>query len=128
MMNDIQLIHTKQAPAAIGPYSQAIQAGPFLYTSGQIALTPAGDMVEGDVKAQVKQIFSNLSAVLEAAQVNRNQVIKATIFMTDLGDFGAVNAACEAFFGDHKPARSTVQVTALPRHAEVEIELTAYRG
>lgn len=127
-MPSIRSIHTEAAPAAIGPYSQAIEAGPFVYTSGQIPLTPAGDMVTDGIEHEVKQVFSNLSAVLDAAHVRRDQVIKATIFMTHLADFGTVNAACETFFGDHKPARSTVQIAALPKGAQVEIELVAYRG
>lgn len=125
MMN---IVHTNEAPAAIGPYSQAVEVGPFLYTSGQIPLTPAGEMIDGDIGAQVQQVFANLSAVLKAAQANRDQVVKATIFMTNLQDFSIVNTACEQFFGDHKPARSTVQVAALPRGAQVEIELIVYKG
>ncbi|WAH42202.1 Rid family detoxifying hydrolase [Alicyclobacillus fastidiosus] len=124
----MKIIHSNAAPAAIGPYSQAVEVGPFLYTSGQIPLTAAGDVVEGDIGAQVKQVFANLDAVLTEAQASRNQVVKATIFMTNLADFGVVNSACETFFGDHKPARSTVQVAALPRGVQVEIELIVYKG
>lgn len=124
----LRIIQTTEAPAAIGPYSQAVAVGPFLYTSGQIPLTPSGDMVNGNVELQVQQVFANLDAVLRAADAKRNQVVKATIFMTDLGEFGVVNQACEKFFGDHKPARSTVQVAALPRGAQVEIELVVYTG
>ncbi|WAH37327.1 Rid family detoxifying hydrolase [Alicyclobacillus dauci] len=124
----MNIIHTNQAPAAIGPYSQAVEVGPFLYTSGQIPLTPRGEFVEGGIDVQVKQVFANLDAVLTEAKAARNQVVKATIFMTNLQDFGVVNTACEEFFGDHKPARSTVQVAALPRGAQVEIELVVYKG
>ncbi|WP_067621252.1 RidA family protein [Alicyclobacillus acidiphilus] len=124
----MQIIETNQAPAAIGPYSQAIQVGPFLYTSGQIPLTVDGELVTGGVEQQAAQVFKNLDAVLQAAGVSRNQVVKATIFMTDLGAFATVNEQFAAFFGSHKPARSTVQVAALPRGAEVEIELVAYCG
>jgi len=124
----MQIIHTDQAPKAIGPYSQAVQVDRFVYTSGQIPLTPEGEMVQGGVKEQVEQVFRNLDAVLTAAGARRDQVVKATIFMTDLAEFQVVNEACEAFFGSHKPARSTVQVAALPRGAKVEIELVAYLG
>lgn len=124
-MNTIQ---TKNAPAAIGPYSQAIEIGPFVYTSGQIPLTLDGDMVTGGIEAEVKQVFANLDAVLTEANAARDQVVKATIFMTDLAEFSIVNQACEKFFGSHKPARSTVQVAALPRGAHVEIELIAFKG
>nr|WP_146823587.1 Rid family detoxifying hydrolase [Alicyclobacillus suci] len=124
----MNMIQTDKAPAAIGPYSQAVEVGPFLYTSGQIPLTPAGEMVDGGIEAQVNQVFANLDAVLAAASAARNQVVKATIFMTDLADFAVVNRACETFFGEHKPARSTVQVAALPRGAQVEIELVVYKG
>ncbi|MFD1673600.1 Rid family detoxifying hydrolase [Alicyclobacillus fodiniaquatilis] len=124
----MQMIHTTKAPAAIGPYSQAVEVGPFLYTSGQIPLTLAGEVVAGGIEEQVAQVFANLDAILTAANAARNQVVKATIFMTDLQEFGIVNAACESFFGEHKPARSTVQVAALPRGVRVEIELIVYRG
>lgn len=124
----MNIIHTNQAPAAIGPYSQAVEVGPFLFTSGQIPLTASGELVQGSIEEQVKQVFANLDAVLKEAKADRNQVVKATIFMTDLKDFGAVNTACESFFGDHKPARSTVQVAALPRGVQVEIELVVYKG
>lgn len=124
----MNIIQTNEAPAAIGPYSQAVEVGPFLYTSGQIPLNTSGQIIEGGVDAQVEQVFANLDAVLRAASAERNQVVKATIFMTDLAEFSVVNAACERFFGNHKPARSTVQVAALPRGAQVEIELVVYKG
>lgn len=124
----LEIIQTTEAPAAIGPYSQAVAVGPFLYTSGQIPLTPSGEMVTGNIESQAAQVFANLDAVLRAAGAERNQVVKATIFMTDLSEFGVVNQACEGFFGEHKPARSTVQVAGLPRGAQVEIELVVYKA
>ena len=124
----MKTIATELAPAAIGPYAQAVEVGPFVYTSGQIPLRKDGTLVEGSIEAQVKQVLSNLDAVLTEAQVSRNQVCKATIFMTNLADFGTVNQAYGEFFGDHKPARSTVQVAALPKGVAIEIELVAYKG
>lgn len=112
------------APAAIGPYVHAIRLGDLLFTSGQIPLTTAGDMPTG-IEAQTEQVFDNLAAVLAEAGSAFDQVVKATVFVTDLGDFAALNAIYEKRFGDHKPARSTVQVAALPRGASVEIELIA---
>lgn len=124
----MKFIATDAAPAAIGPYSQAVQTGDFVFTSGQIPLRPDGSLVEGGMEAQVQQVLINLDAVLQAAGVTRQQVVKATIFMTDLAAFGTVNEAYAAFFGDHRPARSTVQVAALPRGVAIEIELVASRA
>jgi 2-iminobutanoate/2-iminopropanoate deaminase len=124
----MKTIATANAPAAIGPYAQAVEVGPFVYTSGQIPLHADGTLVEGGIGEQVKQVLANLDAVLKEAGVARNQVCKATIFMTNLADFGLVNEAYGAFFGDHKPARSTVQVAALPKGVQIEIELVAYKG
>ncbi|WP_067926369.1 RidA family protein [Alicyclobacillus shizuokensis] len=123
----MRIIATEKAPAAIGPYSQAVEIGGVVYTSGQIPLRPDGTLVEGDVEEQVKQVLANLDAVLAAAGVRRTNVVKATIFLTDLADFDTVNEAYGAFFGDHRPARSCVQVAALPKGAKVEIELVAVR-
>ena len=110
------------APAAIGPYSQAVAVGDLLFTSGQIPLTLDGTMPEG-IAAQTEQVFDNLAAVLVAAGTGLDRVVKATVFVTDLGDFATLNAVYEKRFGSHTPARSTVQVAALPRGASVEIEL-----
>lgn len=122
----MQQIRTAAAPEAIGPYSQAIVHGGLLYTAGQIPLDPAsGQMVEGGVTAQAEQVLRNLDAVLDAAGASRDSVIKTTVFLRDLNDFVAVNEVYAAFFGDHRPARSTVQVARLPRDAAVEIELVA---
>ena len=110
------------APAAIGPSVHAVAVGDLLFTSGQIPLTLDGTMPEG-IAAQTEQVFDNLAAVLAAAGTGLDRVVKATVFVTDLGDFATLNAVYEKRFGSHKPARSTVQVAALPRGASVEIEL-----
>lgn len=122
MMTTVQ---TPNAPGAIGPYSQAMVANGMVFTSGQIALTPAGEMVEGDVGAQCVQVLANLKAVLEAAGSSLDHVIKTTIFLDNMDDFGAVNAIYAEAFGDHKPARSTVAVKTLPKNALVEIDAIA---
>ena len=121
----IERIATGQAPAAIGPYSQAVRFGGLLFTSGQIALTPAGDFAQGGIEAETRQVFANLQAILEAGGAAPGDVIKATVFLKDMDDFARVNTMYAEFFGEHKPARSTVQVAALPRGARVEIELIA---
>lgn len=120
-------ISTDAAPAAIGPYSQAIRSGDLIYTSGQIPLDPrTGEMVQGDVAAQTERVMENLAAVLAAAGTSFERVLKTTIFLTDLGDFKAVNEVYgKRFEGMAPPARSTVQVAALPKGARVEIELIA---
>ena len=124
-MNHFEILHTDAAPAAIGPYSQAVRAGSFLFTSGQIPLTPDGQMVAEDAQAQAKQVFSNLDAILVNAGATRSQVVKATVFVADLADFDTINKVYAEFFGDHRPARTTVQVAKLPRDAKVEIEVVA---
>lgn len=121
----MKTVQTPNAPAAIGPYSQAMIANGMVFTSGQIALTPAGEMVNGDVKAQCAQVLSNLKAVLEAAGSSFDKVIKTTIFLDNMDDFGAVNELYGTAFGDHKPARSTVAVKTLPKNALVEIDAIA---
>jgi 2-iminobutanoate/2-iminopropanoate deaminase len=121
----IQNVQTPNAPAAIGPYSQAMIANGMVFTSGQIALTPSGEMVEGDVSAQCIQVIANLKAVLEAAGSSFDKVIKTTIFLADMDDFGAVNAIYGEAFGNHKPSRSTVAVKTLPKNALVEIDAIA---
>jgi 2-iminobutanoate/2-iminopropanoate deaminase len=114
---------------AIGPYSQAVEVGDLLFLSGQIPLDPAtGELVAGGVEAQTSRVMANLGAVLGAAQLGFSQVVKATIYLTDLADFAAVNGVYASYFGDAPPARATVQVAALPRAARVEIELIAHRG
>jgi 2-iminobutanoate/2-iminopropanoate deaminase len=124
-MDDLQILHTDAAPAAIGPYSQAVKVGNLLFTSGQIPLTPAGQMVTGDAQVQARQVFANLQAILEAAGTMPSRVVKATVFVADLADFDVINKVYAEFFGDHRPARTTVQVAKLPRDAKVEIEVVA---
>lgn len=121
----MDFVQTDKAPQSIGPYSQAVKNGGLVYTSGQIALTPEGVMLEGDVEAQAKQVLTNLSHVLEAAGSGLDQVIKTTIFIADMDDFAKINAIYESFFGSHKPARSTVAVKTLPKNALVEIDCIA---
>jgi len=119
-------ISTAQAPAAIGPYSQAIRADGYLFCSGQLGLDPAtGDFVAGDVGAQAEQALRNLGAVLEAAGLTFGDVVKTTIFLADMADFAAVNGVYGRFVTDPPPARSTVAVAALPKGGRVEIEATA---
>jgi 2-iminobutanoate/2-iminopropanoate deaminase len=129
-VSDRQTISTTAAPAAIGPYSQAVGAGPYLFASGQIGLDPAtAHLVDGGIDAQTRQVMANLSAVLDAAGLSFADVVKTTIFLIDMNDFGAVNAIyAEAFEGAPPPARSTVTVAALPRGARVEIDAIALRA
>jgi 2-iminobutanoate/2-iminopropanoate deaminase len=122
-------ISTKDAPAAIGPYSQAVKAGGMMFLSGQIPLDPAtGAMVDGDVRAQTERVMENLAAVLAAAGLTFANVVKTTIYLTDLGDFAAVNEVYGKRFASHPPARATVQVAALPKGARVEIDAIAIAG
>jgi len=125
--NSVQkIIETVAAPKPIGPYSQAIRAGGFLFLSGQIALDPeTGDVVAGDTSAQARRVLLNLKAVLEASGSGLSKVVKTTIYLTDLNDFGAVNQVYGEFFGEVKPARSTVQVSRLPKEVRVEIDAIA---
>jgi 2-iminobutanoate/2-iminopropanoate deaminase len=119
-------IRTSQAPAAIGPYSQAIRSGDLLFTSGQIPLDPAtGNLVDGDITAQTRRVMANLNAVLSEAGARFADVVKTTIFLVDMGDFAAVNAVYGQHFAAAPPARSTVQVARLPKDARVEIEMIA---
>jgi 2-iminobutanoate/2-iminopropanoate deaminase len=122
------IVSTEKAPKAIGPYSQAVIAGDLIFTSGQIALDPATQqLVPGDIRAQTERVMENLAAVLEAAGAGFESVVKATIFVADLGDFATVNEIFGKRFPRSPPARSTVQVAALPKGARVEIELIARR-
>jgi len=125
----MQIIATDGAPKAIGPYSQAIKSGNLLYTSGQISLDPAtGNLVEGNFDAHARRVFENLKAVLTEAGATFSNVIKATVYVTDLANFQALNAIYAEYFGDHKPARTTIQAAALPKGAPVEIDLVAVIG
>jgi 2-iminobutanoate/2-iminopropanoate deaminase len=128
-VSDRQTIRTTAAPAAIGPYAQAVAAGPYVFASGQIALDPVtGQLIEGDVAAQARQVMANVAAVLAAAGLAFADIVKTTIFLTDMADFAAVNAVYgECFEGGPVPARSTVAVAALPRGSAVEIEVVAIR-
>ncbi len=121
----MKFIQTSAAPAAIGPYSQAVIANGILYTSGQIALNADGVMCDDDIKVQTKQVLQNLKAVLDSAGTSPSNVIKTTIFLASMDDFAVVNEIYGEFFGSHKPARSTVAVKTLPRNALVEIDLIA---
>jgi reactive intermediate/imine deaminase len=117
------IIHTEQAPAAIGPYSQAVRIGDTVYLSGQIPLLPStGVLLEGNVEAQARQVFENMQAVCAAAGGSLADIARLGIFLTDLGDFAAVNAVMAEYFSAPYPARSTVQVSALPRGALVEVD------
>jgi 2-iminobutanoate/2-iminopropanoate deaminase len=121
------IIHTEHAPAAVGPYSQAVRVGQFVYTAGQIPLDPAtGKMIEGAISAQTERALRNLEAVISKAGGTLKDVVKTTVFLQDMGDFGAMNAVYAEFFGDEPPARSAVEVAALPLGARVEIEAVAY--
>ena len=123
------IIHTDSAPKAIGPYSQAVRAGELLFCSGQIPLDPATmNVVEGDIETQTRRVLQNLSAVLEAAGTSLGWVVKTTVFLQDMGEFARMNAVYGEFFIDNRPARSTVQVAALPRNAKIEIEAIALMG
>lgn len=121
----MEFLHTDNAPAAIGPYSQAVKANGMLYTSGQIALTAQGEMLENDIKKQTRQVFANLKAILEDNDSSFEDVIKVNIFLTDMNDFGIVNVIMAEVFGDHKPVRSTIAVKTLPKNAMVEMDLIA---
>ena len=125
----VRAVSTESAPVAIGPYSQGIIAGGFLYTAGQIALDPSTtQVVEGDVVAQTKRVLQNLEAVLAAAGASWKDVVKTTVFLQDMKDFPRMNEVYSAVMGDARPARSTVQVAGLPRGVLVEIELVAHLG
>ena len=122
----LKTIKTDKAPSAIGPYSQGIVANGFLFTAGQIALDPSsGQIVEGDVKAQTERVLKNLTEVLGAAGVAWKDVVKTTVFLHDMNDFPAVNETYARMIGDARPARSTVQVSGLPRGVLVEIDAIA---
>ena len=122
----LQTISTDMAPAAIGPYSQAVKFGNMLFCSGQIPLDPStGEMVEGDVAVQAERVMSNIAAVLSVSGAGFDDVVKTTIYLVDMGDFASVNEVYGKCFQNHKPARSTVAVKALPRGALVEIEIIA---
>ncbi len=125
MSRQMEFIATDKAPAAIGPYSQGVKVNGMFYSSGQIALTPEGEMLEDDIIMQTMQVFSNLKAVLEAAGSSLDRVVKVMAFVADIEDFAVVNKIYAEAFGDHKPARSLVAAKTLPKNALVEIEVIA---
>jgi 2-iminobutanoate/2-iminopropanoate deaminase len=121
-----KIISTNEAPAAIGPYSQAVRSGRFLFCSGQIPLDPkSGEIVAGDITAQTRRVMDNIAGLLRAESLSFDDIVKTTIFLTKLGDFQTVNQIYGSYFKNNPPARSTVQVAALPRGANVEIEVIA---
>ena len=121
----MRIISTDKAPAAIGPYSQAVKTNGMIYTSGQIPLTPDGELIDRDIKRQTKQVLTNLQNLLENSDSGLDQVVKTTIFLENIEDFGIVNVIYAQYFGDHKPARSTVAVKTLPKNVLIEIEAIA---
>lgn len=121
----MRVVSTKEAPAAIGPYSQGIVVNNLFYSSGQIPLTAEGTMIEGDVAEQTHQVFRNLQAVLSEAGASLETVVKATVFIKEMNDFGTINEVYGEYFSSHKPARSCVEVARLPKDAKVEIEVIA---
>jgi 2-iminobutanoate/2-iminopropanoate deaminase len=121
----MKIISAKNAPEAIGPYSQAIIVNGFIFTSGQIALTSEGKFLDENIKIQTEQVLKNLSEILKTAGSSLDKVIKTTIFLSDINDFTTVNEIYAAAFGAHKPARSTVGVKTLPKNAKIEIEAVA---
>lgn len=121
----MQVVATQAAPQAIGPYSQAIVSDGWIFTSGQIPLTAAGEKIGGSIKEQTAQVFDNLEAILESVGTSLAKVVSVIVYMTDLGEFAEMNEVFARRFGTHRPARSTVQVVALPTGARVEISATA---
>lgn len=123
-----QVIKTEKAPKAIGPYSQAIMIGDFLFASGQIAINPAtGEIVEGGIEAQTKQVMENVKNILQAAGMDFSNVVKTTVFITNMNDFAKVNEIYATYFTDNPPARSCVEVSKLPKGALIEVEVIAHR-
>ena len=121
----MQIVSTDNAPKAIGPYSQAIKAWNFVFVSGQIPLNSRGEIVRGGIKEQTKQALENLKAVLEASGSSLNKVAKTTVFLKNMNDFQAMNEVYSEYFKEHRPARSTIQVSRLPKDADVEVEAIA---
>lgn len=125
-MTKLEIVHTDHAPGAIGPYSQAIVSDGWVFCSGQIPLDPStGELLQGDVAAQTDLVLRNLAAVLEAAGAALNTVVKTTVFLSDMANFGAMNEVYGRHFGTHKPARAAVEAARLPRDVDVEIEAVA---
>ena len=121
-----QIVHTEKAPKAIGPYSQAVRTGTMVFTAGQIGLQPAtGELVPGGIEAETRQVLTNLTHVLEASGSDFGLVLKTTVYLSDMNEFGKMNAVYAEFFPENPPARSTVAAAALPKSARVEIEAVA---
>ena len=123
-----QIVATDRAPAAVGPYSQAVRVGGLLFTAGQIPLTPEGKLIEGDVREQTRQVMENLAAVLAAGGSSLEQVVKCTCFLADMNDFAAMNEVYGSYFAGDPPARSAVEVARLPKDVRIEIEAVAEAG
>jgi len=123
----VKLIKSQNAPAPIGPYSQAVEVNGFIFTSGQIALTANGELIQEDITAQSKQVFDNLSEVLNAAGSDLDHVVKTTIYLKNMSDFGKVNEIYANYFGKSLPARSTVEVSRLPKDVLVEVDCIAIK-
>lgn len=124
----MKYIKTQNAPDPVGPYSQAVQCGPFIFLSGQIPLDPKNSQLVGeDIQTQSKQIFENIKAVLASANLGFGDVVKTLVFLTDMQDFSEFNKVYESYFGNHKPARSCVEVSALPKSVKVEVEVIAFK-
>ena len=121
----MKIVSTNNAPAAIGPYVQGMVVNGMFYSSGQIPLTPQGEVIDGSITEQTAQVFANLEAVLTEAGSSLSKVVKTLVFLKDMNDFTEFNAAYEKHFGDHKPARSAVEVARLPKDVKVEIEVIA---
>lgn len=123
-----EVVFTDKAPKPIGPYSQAVKVGPWLFLSGQIPIDPStGLIVEGDIEVQTRRVLENIKAILEASGYTLNDVVKVTVYLVDLNDFQKFNKVYSEYFSDKPPARTTVQVAGLPRGAKIEIDVTAYR-
>ena len=128
MGQELKSVQTDKAPKAIGPYSQAVVTGDLVFCAGQVALDPkTGELVSGDIRVQTRRVIDNLAAVLEAAGAGLDRVTKTTVFLTDFAEFGAMNEVYGEKFGTHRPARSTVQISTLPRGARIEIEAIAIK-
>ena len=125
-MNNFRFVHTPEAPEAIGPYSQAVVTGDWVFASGQIPIDPAtGELIGGDITMQTDRVMKNLSAVLGAAGTSMGSVVKTTVYLADMANFAEMNKVYAEHFGDHRPARATVQAGGLPKAVEVEIEVIA---
>lgn len=122
----MEIIKTSNAPAAVGPYSQAIKLDRFIFGSGQLPIDPRTGLMKTGISDQTKQILNNISAILDASGSNKNNVVKTTILLSDMNNFSIVNEIYAGFFGDHRPARSTIEVSKLPKDSLIEIEFIAH--